>query len=102
MPRQKGVDPRHDRVAIAARRTEDEFRAPAVVREQRHRRELPCALVVAAIQQPTGQRVVTIGKAVGLDVHRLAGDTLDRKPAAVDGGRDVFDNDPDAAIRGQR
>ena len=102
MPGEQRVDPRGNGIAIAAKRIDGEFRAPAIVRQRDHGHELPCPLVVAAVQEPTRERIVSVGKAIGFDDDGFADRALDRKAATVDGRRDVLDDDPDAAIRGER
>src|SRR4051812_44974007 len=101
-PRKECIDPRLDRVTITTERADDELSAPTVVRQRDHRYDLPRAVFFASIQQPACQSVVPVGEAIGLNLHDFAGDALDRKTAVINRRRDVFDDDPDAAIGGKR
>lgn len=98
LPGQEMIDPRAHGVAVAADRIEVEAAAPAIVADVRHRRRLPVRGAVAPPQQRTGDRVVAVGEAIGLDDEGVAGGALHGEAAIVDRRRHVFDDRADAAV----
>ena len=101
-PGQEGVDPRLDRVPIAAERVDDKGAPPAIVAERGHRRLVPAGLVLAAVAQDTGDQIVPVGIAVGLDLDAVADDALDREAPAVDRRRDALDHGANLPVAGKR
>ena len=102
-PGQERVDPRRDLVFVAAELGHDESGAPAIVAERSHRRLEPVASAGAAVPEQAAQLVMTVGKYVGFDHHRLARRAFDREPPVIDPRLHVFDDDrPQAVIDFQR
>ena len=102
-PGQERIDPGHDLVLVAAELGHDESGAPAIVAERSHRRLEPVASAGAAVPEQAAQLVMTVGKYVGFDHHRLARRAFDREPPVIDLRLHVFDDDrPQAVIDFQR
>src|SRR6185437_8010276 len=83
-PGEEMIDPRRDRVAVAADVAQREAAAPDVVALGRHLALGESLVAFGAPAQHHAQRVVAIGEAVGLDDHVAADDALGGEAAAVD------------------
>ncbi len=97
-PRQEGVDPRGYGVTIDADGVDRKFAAPTIVPERAHRRFVPRVFVLAPVQQETRELLVTIGKAVGLDLDPVADDSFHREATLIDARCDRFDDCADATL----
>ena len=88
------VDPGLDRVLVPALGGDREPARPAVVDQQGHRHLGPVGGPGGPVPEHRHDHVVAVGEDVGRHHHLLADRPLDREPAAVDLGRDPFDDHP--------
>ena len=97
-PGEEMVHPGGNRVQVAANGGCGKAAVPAIVPQWHHMRFMPHRLHLASPKQQAGERVVAIGKAVGLDHDFVADDTLGGKATTVHGRGDALDYGAHAAI----
>jgi hypothetical protein len=71
---------------------------PAIIAERPHRALAPLRFILAPIEEHGRERVVAVGKDVGLDHDLVAERALGGVAPAVDLGLDVFDDDPATTV----
>jgi hypothetical protein len=83
-PGLEGVHPRHHRVTVATRQWRRELGNPHIVAQRGHLHLVNLLTRVGLPAQSDTQRVVSIGEAMRLDSHAVAGEPLDRKASRID------------------
>jgi hypothetical protein len=59
---------------------------------------MPLVFLPASVKEKGAHRIMTVSEQVGLDDDFLPDDSLDGEAAAIDFGRNPFDNHPAAAV----
>lgn len=93
------IDPGFDGEAPGADLIDGEGRAPTIVGESRECSRLPFALRVVAIEEPSGDVIVSVAEDGGGNLNDIAEGAFGWVAAIVDAWLDLFDDDSFTAFR---